>query len=181
MLHGRGVSADQSHQRGKRRGENTVIDVRSDQTARLRSFIAKARGIFWEATVTRDPAAASGFAWDLHFFDEEATRRVLPIAIAAGQSFTEAWHLSKLPEDRVAMREASARALEANLPEYVHEFRWRRADGTIRWLREDVHLEATGPGRWRFVGICTDVTERKLAELKPSQARTLEPVGRLPP
>src|SRR5579871_936996 len=47
---------------------------------------------------------------------------------------------------------------------YAQEFRCRRADGKVRWLREDVQVETVAPGRWKAVGVTTDTTERKQAE-----------------
>ena len=39
-----------------------------------------------------------------------------------------------------------------------------RRDGEVRWIAEHTHLEPIGPGRWRAVGVCTDVTEHKRLE-----------------
>lgn len=39
------------------------------------------------------------------------------------------------------------------------------ADGHTKSLKEDVHVEQVEPGLWRAVGVCTDITERKLAEM----------------
>jgi signal transduction histidine kinase len=44
---------------------------------------------------------------------------------------------------------------------YRQEFRYRRRDGELRWLAEDVHIEPLGPGQWRAVGVCTDITRLK--------------------
>jgi signal transduction histidine kinase len=34
----------------------------------------------------------------------------------------------------------------------------------MRWLQERTYLEQLGPGRWRAVGVCTDITQRKELE-----------------
>src|SRR5262249_50803191 len=47
---------------------------------------------------------------------------------------------------------------------YRQEYRIRDAGGEIRWLAEEVQIEAAGPNRWDAVGICVDITERKLLE-----------------
>lgn len=48
--------------------------------------------------------------------------------------------------------------------DYRQEFRCRRADGAICWLREEVQIETLAPGRWRAVGVCFDITEQKRLE-----------------
>src|SRR5262249_22685740 len=39
-----------------------------------------------------------------------------------------------------------------------------------RWLAEDVHIETVGPGRWRAVGVCTDITGLKEIHTELSRA-----------
>src|SRR5205085_4006494 len=55
--------------------------------------------------------------------------------------------------------------------DYNQEFRCRCADGSVRWIHEDVHVESAGPGRWRLVGVCVDVTELKNAHLLLEKAK----------
>ena len=63
-------------------------------------------------------------------------------------------------------------ALEAGSSGYSQEFRCRTREGKIRWLCEDVSAEPVpateGKERWHLVGICTDITERKQAQLAMS-------------
>src|SRR5207302_8529773 len=56
---------------------------------------------------------------------------------------------------------------------YRQDFRCRRADGEIRWLHEEVRIEAVGTGRWRLAGVFTEITGRKRVEeaLRASEAR----------
>jgi len=67
----------------------------------------------------------------------------------------------------------SARALREGAPGYRQEFRCHNRHGGEQWLAEEVTLEASGPGRWRAVGICVDITARKTAEaeLQANEAR----------
>src|SRR5439155_11824582 len=99
----------------------------------------------------------------LNVSDEEAAQRFFPVEIRPGLSYVEAWYESRLPEDKMEMDQYGNREALAGR-NYSQEYRCRRADGEIRWLAEDVHLETLAPGRWRAVGVCTDITERKHAE-----------------
>ncbi|MGC8835006.1 MAG: PAS domain S-box protein, partial [Armatimonadota bacterium] len=86
-----------------------------------------------------------------------------PIENPAGVPYADAWRASRLPEDRERVRRTGADALRAGKSGYTNEFRCRRADGAVRWIKEDVRVLYREPGAWRVVGICTDITELKEA------------------
>ena len=83
------------------------------------------------------------------------------------------WIAAIEPEDRPAVEAASKRALDASDPhdEFEHEYRVRRPDGRIVWLRAvgRAAFEAD-PGRpagrraARMLGTIADVTERRAAD-----------------
>src|SRR5262249_44582368 len=119
------------------------------------------RCILWRAEVSEN--GQGSLHWDLHVHDEEAAQRFFPVEIASDLAYVPAWYESRLPEDKARMDLYGSQELRA-ARDYRQEFRCRRKDGEIRWLAEDVQVESVGPGRWRAVGVCLDITQRKQAE-----------------
>lgn len=142
----------------------SMVQVLSEQTERLNFVVGHARCLLWQAVVDRSGPAERPYNWDIRMADEAAAIRLVPIARDDGQSYAAAWHLAKLPEDRIRMDEQAHAALEQGFSGYTQEFRCRTAEGEIRWLREDVCVESLGEGRWQLVGICTDVSELRAAQ-----------------
>jgi signal transduction histidine kinase len=137
-----------------------------------------ARCILWYATV--EDRDGRSLRWDLHVVNEDAARRLLPVAQPPGHSglpYVPCWYESRLPEDKARMKEFAAREVRAGRS-YTQEFRCRRADGDIRWLVEDVQIQPLGPGRWRAVGVCMDITERKRAEAERDELLARERAAR---
>ena len=139
-------------------GVYTDITDRKEDREALRDVMTSARAIFWHADVWE---TAWGPQWETRLSNEDAGARLWPVTVPPGESFSGAWYLARLPEDRERMNETSTRALHSGLSHYSQEFRIRLADGEVRWLGEDVQIERVGEGRWRLVGVCTDITERK--------------------
>src|SRR3984957_15409329 len=77
-----------------------------------------------------------------------------------------------LPEDERTIRSKLENAIRAEA-DYDVDFRIRRADGDIRFLRGIGHRNASGePGE--YVGVTMDITERKRAEEERERLRQLE-------
>ncbi len=134
------------------------VTARQEAAQRLDHMFSSMRCLLWEAEVRR---TAEGFDWIVRFPDEAAALRFLPIQIDPGQPFADAWHLSKHEEDRLLMDANAMGSLLVGKAGYSQEFRCRCADGAIRWLHEDVRVHPSGAGRWRLVGVATDITELK--------------------
>jgi PAS domain S-box-containing protein len=137
-----------------------ITEVRRAQEA-VREIAARAPCLIWEADIREVGPGPDDYSWDLRLHSEEASQRFLPLDRLAGESYLDAWYRCRREDEWSDVHETSRRALRAGLPEYAHGFRCRRADGEERWLHEQVYLEPQGPGRWRAVGVCTDVTELK--------------------
>lgn len=77
----------------------------------------------------------------------------------------EAWLGYVHPDDRVSVREKGRAHIEGISPEYCLEHRMLHKDGSVRWfmVRGAVIRAADGTPQ-RFVGIDTDITERKALE-----------------
>jgi PAS domain S-box-containing protein len=88
-----------------------------------------------------------------------------------------AWRKDIHPEDAPATLRAYDDALEKEAP-FRLEYRLRRANGEYRWMIDQGEPRFAPDGTFLgFVGSCTDITERKLAEAeleKRVQARTAE-------
>ncbi len=154
------------------------ITARKAAEAELREVLTHARCLLWRAEITKRPGAelapdAEQFSWSLYLADEAAAQHVLPLDVPPGGDYAVAWHQSRHAEDFARSDAISARALREGAPGYRQEFRCRNRHGGEQWLAEEVTLEASGPGRWRAVGICVDITARKTAEaeLRANEAR----------
>ncbi|MEN9938581.1 MAG: hypothetical protein RLZZ387_5160 [Chloroflexota bacterium] len=147
------------------RGFLQDITERKLAEERLELVLTGVKCLLWYAIVEmQDGAAGRRLRWKTQVFNEQASRQFLPLALAPGQSFTEAWIQSRPPEDSERADTLSRNSILGGRPGYTQEYRCRTADGTIRWLHEDVRVERIAPGSWRAVGVCTDVTERRRAE-----------------
>lgn len=104
------------------------------------------RGPQWQWTMTIHPSA----------FARKLFRGVLP---APGEDL---WAQFRIKE-RTEMDRRARQAMDKSEPGYVQEFSATR-DGQTLWLREDVSVTATAPGRFRLVGLITDITARHQAE-----------------
>lgn len=127
----------------------------------VRSVTANARCILWDAIVR---ASDEGFAWELRIPDPTAAQRVLPLDLTTHERYEDAWFESKLAEDLPRMGQLAATSLRQGRTGYQQEFRCRRIDGVVRWLREVVSILPLGDGQWRLVGVCTDVTDQHRAD-----------------
>ena len=128
----------------------------------LRSVIAGARCLLWTADVEQSEAGAMSV--ECRVQDEGAARRALPLATHREQSYAKAWLESIFPEDRKKRAGNLASALKSGCTDYEQSYRCRRDDGGIRWLMERVQVEPVTDGRWRLVGVSTDITDHEQAE-----------------
>jgi len=91
----------------------------------------------------------------------------------SGRATYEMWHSRLHPDDRESAVAAMRSAAEEHRP-YRGEFRVIRADdGEVRWLepRGRYFYDATGKPE-RVVGVCFDITDRKVAEERLVQRET---------
>jgi sigma-B regulation protein RsbU (phosphoserine phosphatase) len=136
-------------------------DVSRRAAEGLRRIASSARCLLWYGEV-EDPGDGS-LNWKIEVADEEAAQRFFPLEVPPECTYIRALGDARLPTDRARMGvygDAEAKAGR----DYRQEYRVRNHQGEVRWLVEDVHLEPVGPGRWRVVGVTTDITERKRAE-----------------
>jgi diguanylate cyclase (GGDEF)-like protein len=137
------------------------IEERQRAEESMRHIAAVAQCLLWHAII--EDVDGETLNWRIELVDEEAARRYLPIEVPPGMSFAQAWEKSRIESDSERMDELAAVAVRENR-NYRQEFRCRMADGSVRWLMEDVSVAKIDHGQWRAVGVCIDFTERKLAE-----------------
>jgi two-component system cell cycle sensor histidine kinase/response regulator CckA len=153
-----------------------ITELKRAQEA-LEQISSRVRCLLWHAAVRLE--ADGELLWDLEMPDAEAAERFLPLERAPGERYEDAWYRHRVDEDRERTDVDARAALVEGRPDYSQEFRCRRKDGEVRWLQEHAQIEPLGPGRWRVVGVCTDITERKQLEEQLRQAQKMEAVGRL--
>jgi PAS domain S-box-containing protein len=83
------------------------------------------------------------------------------------------------PEDRTLVTEAVRKVLEEG-GDLDYEFRVLLPDGRSRWIADQGEVRRDEQGRPAYLaGVCTDVTERRMAQERLRQAHRMESVGRL--
>ncbi|HVT72754.1 MAG TPA: PAS domain S-box protein [Lacunisphaera sp.] len=134
---------------------------RLDIEARLRqmsSLIEHADGVLWEAEVelTRDD-----WTWRMKLHPSAFCRRLFDDRLP--QPRVDLW-ADFVIEQRADMDRRAREAIEAGRPGYEQEFRAVRGDQAY-WLHESVSITRLETTRYWLVGLVTDVTARREAEL----------------
>ncbi|MDX1931710.1 MAG: ATP-binding protein [Capsulimonadales bacterium] len=144
-------------------GVMATVDITALKEAeeRLHSVLVGVRCIVWDAIV-EEIAVPPFYHWTLQLWNEEAAQQIVPLDVSE-VDYVRAWIQSR-DGDQDQMDATSSAALRHGLPGYTQEFRCRDRYGALHWLREDVHIRMLEPGRWRTIGVCTDITGRKEAE-----------------
>jgi PAS domain S-box-containing protein len=150
----------------------TTIDVTEQELLtrelrRERAYLAEAQSLAhigsWATNFdTGQIFHLSDEVFRLHGFDPEQG----PIPL---ERFYDTLHL----EDKQAVVAALGDAVRARKDYDISDFRIRRSDGTIRFLRTIGHHNRSGE-IGEYVGITMDVTERKRAEEERERLRQLE-------
>ncbi len=90
-----------------------------------------------------------------------------------------AWLSSVYPDDREPTTKVVAAALEKR-SDYEVEYRTIQADGSIKWIAGRAAVECDAKGNpIRAIGMCMDITQRKLTEEALRKTEKLAAAGRL--
>lgn len=143
-------------------GVITDITERKQAEEDLRRVISAARCLLWHAAVYEKDG---DYIWRIHAVGEDKVLGLVPdLRVAPGQTAAKVFFEDRPKEEQLIMDARSREAFRSGLSSYSQEYRVPREGGQWRWISEDVFIEAVGPGRWRVVGVCTDVDTRKRAE-----------------
>ena len=140
----------------------------TESEARLHRALNAARMGIWFWSVERNE-----LTWDVNLRQLYGLGSREPISTYEG--FLSRVH----PDDRVFVTERVRRALEEG-GDLDYEFRITLPDGRVRWIADQGEIRRDEQGRPIYLtGVCTDVTDRRLAEERLRQAHRMESVGRL--
>ena len=132
-------------------------EARRTSEAQMRQVLELADCMVWQATVT---SRSDGWLdWKL------STQRSVLYRRLFGDEASEAslnWSLFNIPE-RAEMDRRADNAIRSGASGYEQEFRVIQTERVI-WLREVVTLTQISGGRWRLVGVITDITAQREAE-----------------
>ncbi len=133
------------------------------ETERERAYVMSgAWCLLWYADITESDHPDMLY-WNSRFVDVEAAQQFLPLELRAGESYADARYHARLPEDRAACDRLGTAAIRVGRS-YEQEFRCLAADGAVHWMHEDIQVTTVVEGKqWRAVGVCTDITARKMA------------------
>src|ERR1019366_9769631 len=138
-------------------------EARQKSEAQLQQIVTAADCLIWQAIVTDN--GEGDYSWALY-----APRSVLytklfgenPVYTTNGRLVLNWWAL-EVPELH-EMESLYKNAFRQGLPGYSHEFRAHVGPKTY-WLREQVSIKRLGTGRFELVGVITDISDRREAEL----------------
>jgi PAS domain-containing protein len=150
--------------------EQILLQAQLAEHARMHDemvYVVNGAGcLVWHGDVKfRDGA----YYWDIKVYNREILNEFLPLKIPPGMTWEDAWYESRLPEDRARTAGVADAALIAGRSGYSQDFRCVRADGGIQWIHEDARIRQVEKDRWRIVGLCTNITDRKQRETELMQ------------
>ena len=137
-----------------RQQAETAAALLRDSEHRLRSALAAGRMGTWEWDIATDAVSWSE--------EVEALHGLEPGTFA---STLDAYKQDVHPEDVARVAATIESVLRGDDAEYYCEYRLRRRDGETRWVAGHGRLIRDAHGKpGRMVGVCADITQRKIAE-----------------
>lgn len=151
----------------------------------LNTVLSSVRCLMYHGTVQLNRVTGT-LEESISVYNEHAAQQFLPLSVSPVQTYWEVFMAAREPFPHDLQRTQSIRraAILAGRTTYHQEFRCQTIDGETRWLFEDVFVSQVKPETWRLVGVCTDITARKEAEIERiklnsqiQQAQKLESLG----
>ena len=140
-------------------GRHYFIEVTRDATGR------QAREMF--LAEAHDLASLGSWEWDIARDRVQWTDGLHRIFGTRPEEFAEVTYEAYLqrvhPDDRGIAEGNVARALETGRP-FASDYRIINARGEVRWLHSRGRVTIAADGAMRMVGVCQDITERRILE-----------------
>jgi PAS domain S-box-containing protein len=114
----------------------------------------------------------STFHWDFPMQNEETAQKILPLELAPGERYVEAWIRSRNRADQAQMNWISGNAFLNDLPFYRNEFRCMDKHGVEHWMQEFVTVRKLAENRWEIFSITTDISDLKRIETELRRSQT---------
>jgi PAS domain S-box-containing protein len=144
----------------------TEQELLTQQLRREQAYLAEAQSL------AQIGSWACNLATREIFHSSEENARIYGFDPSQGPLAFDLFYGTILPEDERTIRAELENAIRAEA-DYDVDFRIRRVDGEIRFLRGIGHRVASGePGE--YIGVTMDITERKCAEEERERLRQLE-------
>ncbi len=137
---------------------------RADSEKTVMDVLRGVRCLLWHVRVRRETESGEFQFFDLKLPQQDIGLRFLELDATDPNDLFVRIHKDIASEDNTRMRANHIACFEYGRSGYQNEFRCRDGQGRLRWLREDVRVEATDQGSWLLVGITTDVTAQRQAE-----------------
>ncbi len=127
---------------------------------RLARLVSSAPGLVYESHLTAE--GQMGF----EYLSQGAN---LSFVDASAQDLPDDAQSAQIVSEDVPLMQAALRESAEKLTPLVIAVRYRRADGSIRWVQTRSTPHRTPEGQTRWLGFLTDVTEIKEAEIRQEQ------------
>ncbi len=135
---------------------------------RLASILSEVDAIVWESDGSRRRFS----------FVSKRAEDMLGYSQAAWLEGDAFWQQIVEPED-LPLAELYLQDAVGRASDHDHEYRVRKADGQLIWVRDHVHVAVGEDGESRLHGVTVDVTARRALEEDLIQAQRADAVGQL--
>ncbi len=150
----------------------TAKKAELDRLRRAEALLVDAQGVAHLGTWEWDPAMPTA-TWSNELY------RIYGLTPETYTPTYEAYLAKVHPDDRAHVMAATEQVFTKHEP-YSHDERIFRPDGSIRYLHTWAHAVLDETGKLaRLIGVCQDITDRKLAEIALESSQKLEAVGRV--
>ena len=139
--------------------QHEAEEARKASEAQLRQILTQADCLLWQARVKKN--AAGLLDWSLYIPQSSLYRELFGNDPSEHPNLM--WSELDVPE-LAAMNARSTTAIHGGAPGYEQEFRAMR-EGRTYWLHEQVSITPVAPDEWNLVGVITDISARRAAEL----------------